>query len=70
MVLNQIILLSVIISALFLGIFSLSHDSANADIDFCYDLVGDGHHCFEKKVKCEIVNKDDSMAESPCYNEG
>jgi hypothetical protein len=70
MVLNPVILLSVIISALFLGTFSLSHDSANADIDFCYDQVGDGHYCFEKKGKCEIANKDDSMAESPCYGEG
>ena len=48
MVTNQILLLSVIISALFLGTFSLSHDSANADIDFCYDQVGEGHYCFEK----------------------
>jgi hypothetical protein len=67
MVLNQIILLSIIISGLFLGIFSLSHDLANADIDFCYDQVGDDQYCFEKKEKCEIASKDDSMAESPCY---
>jgi hypothetical protein len=69
MVLNQIILLSVIISALFSGLFSLIHDSANAEIDFCYDQVGDGHYCFEKKGKCETASKDDRMAESPCYNE-
>lgn len=49
MVTNQILLLSVIVSALFLGTFSLSHDSANADIDFCYDQVGDGHYCFERR---------------------
>ena len=70
MVINQIILLSVIMFALFLGIISLGHESANADIDFCYDQVGDGHYCFDKKGKCEIANKDDSMAESPCYNDG
>lgn len=34
MVINQIILFSVIISALFVGVFSMSHDSANADIHF------------------------------------
>ena len=49
MVTNQILLLSIIISALFLGTFSLSHDSANADIDFCYDQVGEGHYCFERR---------------------
>ena len=49
MVTNQILLLSVIVSALFLGTFSLSHDSANADIDFCYDQVGEGHNCFERR---------------------
>jgi hypothetical protein len=70
MVLNQTILLSVIISAMFSGILSLSQDSANADISSCYDQIGDGHYCFEKKEKCEIANKDDSIAESPCYNEG
>ena len=68
MVTNQILLLSVIVSALFLGTFSLSHDSANADIDFCYDQVGDGHYCFDKKGKCEIANKADSIAESLCYD--
>ena len=41
--------------------FSLSHDLANADIDFCYDQVGDDQYCFEKKEKCEIASKDDSM---------
>ena len=69
MVTNQILLLSVIVSALFLGTFSLSHDSANADIDFCYDQVGDGHYCYDKKAKCEIAIKVDSMAESLCYDE-
>ena len=48
MVTNQILLLSVIISALFLGTFNLS-DSANADIDFCYVQVGEGHYCFERR---------------------
>lgn len=67
MVINQIILFSVIISASFAGVFSMSHDSANADIHFCHDRVGDGHYCFDKNGNCEIANKDDSRAESPCY---
>jgi len=69
MVINQIILFSVIISASFVGVF-MGHDSANADIRFCYDLVGDGHFCFDKNGNCEIANEDDSTAESPCYDEG
>lgn len=69
MVINQIILFSVIISASFVGLFSMSDDSANADIHFCYDQVGDGHYCFDKNGNCEIANKDDSTAESPCYDE-
>ncbi|HEU5447144.1 MAG TPA: hypothetical protein VFU67_08395 [Nitrososphaeraceae archaeon] len=48
----------------------MSHDSANADIHFCHDQVGDGHYCFDKNGNCEIANKDDSTAESPCYDEG
>ena len=70
MVINQIILFSVIITASFVGVFNMSHDSANADIHFCYDQVGDGHYCFDKNGNCEIANKDDSTAESPCYGEG
>jgi hypothetical protein len=70
MVTNQILLLSVIVSALFLGTFSLSHDSANADIDFCYDQVGDGHYCFEKTGQCAIASRDNNMAETTCYGEG
>lgn len=69
MVTNQILLLSIIISALYLVTFSLSHDSANADIDFCYDQVGEGHYCFEKTGQSAIASRDDSMAESPCYGE-
>jgi hypothetical protein len=69
MVINQIISSSVIISALLLGIFSWSLDSANADTVFCYDQVGDGHYCFDKKGKGEIANKADSIAESLCYDE-
>ena len=70
MVINQFILFSVIISALFVSVFGISHDSANADIRFCYDQVGEGHYCFDKNGNCEIANKDDSEAESPCYEEG
>jgi len=69
MVISFIILLSVIIAASFIGVFSMSHDSANAYIRFCYDQVGDDHYCFDKNRNCEIANKDDSMAESPCYDE-
>lgn len=69
MVINQIILFSVIISASFVGVFSMSHDSVNADIHFCYDQVGDGHYCFDKNGNCEIAKKDDSTVESSCYDE-
>ena len=70
MVINQITLFSVIISALFIGVFSMSKGSANAVIHSCYDQVGEGHYCFDKNENCEIANKDDSTAESPCYDEG
>jgi hypothetical protein len=55
MVTNQILLLSVIVSALFLGTFSLSHDSANADIDFCYDQVGDGHIVLRRRDNVRLL---------------
>lgn len=43
--------------------------SVNADKDFCYDQVGDGRHCFEKEKRCDLAQKHDELAESPCYNE-
>lgn len=39
----------------------------NATDSFCYDQVGDGHHCFDTEKKCKQVQKHDHIAESPCY---
>ena len=41
---------------------------ANSENGFCYDQIGDGHYCYDKKAKCEIAIKVDSMAESLCYD--
>jgi len=61
-----------IITLVFLSvsICSLSYPSSvSADKDFCYDQVGDGHHCFEKVGNCRDVQKHDEIAESHCYKE-
>lgn len=55
---------------LLVSILSLSYlSSVNADKDFCYDQVGDGRHCFEKEKRCDQAQKNDELAESPCYTE-
>jgi hypothetical protein len=62
-VINLLVLLSV-------SIFSLSYfASVYADTDLCYDEVGDGHICYEKEKICEMAQKHDEIAESPCYKE-
>jgi hypothetical protein len=61
-----------IITLVFLSvsILSLSYPSSvSADKDFCYDQVGDGHHCFEKEGNCKDAEKHDEIAESHCYKE-
>ena len=45
-----------------------SFNIAWSDKDFCYDQVGDGHFCFETKKNCRHEQKQDEIAESPCYN--
>ena len=41
---------------------------ADSDKDYCYDQVGDGHPCFDTKKQCRQDQKNDEIAESPCYN--
>ena len=43
--------------------------SAQFEKGFCYDRIGDEQFCFHTENKCESQQKDDHMAESPCYNE-
>ena len=52
------------------SILSLSYSSSvNADSDYCYDQVGDGHYCFERENRCEKAQKHHEIAESPRYKE-
>ena len=41
---------------------------ADSDKDYCYDQVGDGEPCFHTKIQCRQDQKNDEIAESPCYN--
>ena len=43
--------------------------NADRDKDFCYDQVGEGHNCYEKEKRCDKAQKNDEIAESPCYNQ-
>lgn len=70
MQINRIILLSVIISALLFGTYSLGHDSGNASTNSCYNQGGDGNYCIAEIEKCEIAGKDESYADSSCFDEG
>jgi hypothetical protein len=47
----------------------LSSVNADKDKDLCYDQFGDDHLCFEKESRCEKVQKQDEIAESPCHNQ-
>lgn len=61
-------LATITVVLLLVSLFNLSCLSlVNAEKDFCYDQVGDGHRCFERENRCEKVQKHDEIAESPCY---
>jgi hypothetical protein len=55
-----------------LGLITFSYNFAwsdsDRDKDYCYDEVGDGHFCFDSKHNCRQYEKQDELAESPCYN--
>jgi hypothetical protein len=52
-----------------LGYLTTVNADKDKDKDFCYDQVGDGHMCFAKEKHCEKDQKNDEIAESPCYNQ-
>lgn len=63
-------ILVITIVLLSFSIISLNYISlVNADSDSCYDQVGDGHHCFQNEKRCEGAQRQDEIAESPCYTE-
>jgi hypothetical protein len=47
--------------------YNIAWSKSDNDKDYCYDQVGDGHFCFSKK-ECRQDQKNDEIAESPCYN--
>ena len=51
------------------GLGYLETVNAGKDKHFCYDQVGDGHMCYAKDKHCEKDQKNDEIAESPCYNQ-
>jgi len=63
-------ILAITIVLLSFSIISINYLSlVNADSGYCYDQVGDGHHCFEKEKRCERAERQDEIAESHCYTE-
>jgi len=69
MVLSNILTIVTLV-LLSVSILSPSYlSSVKADSDYCYDQVGDGHHCFERENRCENAQKHDEIAESHCYKE-
>jgi len=63
-------ILAITIVLLSYSIISINYISlVNADSDSCYDEVGDGHHCFQNGKRCETAQRQDEIAESPCYSE-
>ena len=51
-----------------LVILSVSFPIPWSEKDYCYDLAGSGHFCFETKKDCYNEQKQDGIAETPCYN--
>lgn len=67
---KNIMAITIAIAILSFSIISLNYiSSVNADSDYCYDEVGDGHYCFEKETICESAQRQDEIAESHCYTE-
>jgi hypothetical protein len=63
-------ILAITIVLLSFSIISINYLSlVNADSDYCYDQVGDGHDCFQNEKRCERAQRQDEIAESPCYTE-
>jgi len=63
-------ILATTLVVLSLPIINLGYiSSVIADSDYCYDKVGDGHHCFERENRCEKAQKHDGITKSHCYKE-
>ena len=63
-------ILAIAIVLLSYSIISTNYLSlVNADSDSCFDEVGDGHHCFQNEKRCESAQRQDEIAESPCYTD-
>ena len=63
-------ILAITIILLSLSIISINYLLlVNADRGYCYDQVGDGYHCFANEKRCERAQRQDEIAESPCYTE-
>jgi hypothetical protein len=61
-------ILAITIVLLSYSIISINYISlVNAESDSCYDQVGDGHYCFQNEKRCESAQRQDEIAESPCY---
>ena len=63
-------ILAITIVLLSYSIISINYMSlVSADSGSCYDEVGDGHHCFQNEKRCERAQRQDEIAESPCYTQ-
>ena len=51
-----------------LAILPVSFPIGWSEKDYCYDQAGSGHFCFETKKGCNHEQKQDDIAETPCYN--
>lgn len=51
-----------------LAILSVSIPIAWSDKDNCYDEAGSGHFCFDTQKNCKHEQRQDDIAETPCYN--
>ena len=45
-----------------------SFNTVFADEDFCYDQAGNGHLCFHQRDTCKHEQRQDEIADTPCYN--
>ena len=45
-----------------------SFSTVFADEDFCYDQAGNGHLCFHQRDTCKHEQRNDQIADTPCYN--
>ena len=65
---NSKLFASLVTALILSAILSVSFPIAWSDKDNCYDEAGSGNFCFDTEKNCKREQRQDDIAETPCYN--